>query len=85
MLRNLPNIRRFDSGSLYLPEIFEFVRDLRSKLESSLDIQMITSYPDYVIINTNSLGGNFKREKIAEVSKKSLQTLDSLYGNIVNS
>ncbi|MFA0689270.1 type II site-specific deoxyribonuclease [Vibrio cyclitrophicus ZF205] len=84
LLLNLPNIRRFDSASLYLPEIFDFVQDLRTKLENSLDIQMITSNPDYVIIDTSRLGKNFKREKFTVVSKSSLEELDSLYSNIIN-
>ncbi len=84
LLLNLPNIRRFDSASLYIPEIYDFVLDLRSKLENSLDIQMITSNPDYVIIDTSRLGVNFKREKVTEVTKESLGMIDSLYCNVVN-
>ncbi|MCD9471170.1 Cfr10I/Bse634I family restriction endonuclease [Photobacterium phosphoreum] len=84
LLLNLPNISRFDSTSLYLPEIHGFVLDLRSKLESTLDIQMISSNPDYVIIDTTRLGQYFKREKITSVTRESLESLDNLYKNIIN-
>ncbi|KJG10153.1 type II site-specific deoxyribonuclease [Photobacterium kishitanii] len=84
LLLNLPNISRFDSASLYLPEIHGFVLDLRSKLESALDIQMISSNPDYVIIDTTRLGQYFKREKITSVTRESLESLDNLYKNIIN-
>lgn len=84
LLLNLPNISRFDSTSLYLPEIHGFVLDLRSKLESTLDIQMISSNPDYVIIDTTRLGQYFKREKITDVTRESLESLDNLYKNIIN-
>lgn len=84
LLLNLPNISRFDSTSLYLPEIHGFVLDLRSKLESTLDIQMISSNPDYVIIDTTRLGQYFKREKITAVTRESLESLDNLYKNIIN-
>ncbi|WP_279615264.1 Cfr10I/Bse634I family restriction endonuclease [Photobacterium leiognathi] len=63
LLLNLPNISRFDSSSLYVAEVYDFVQDLRSKLESGLDIQMITSNPDYVIIDTTRLEQYFERKK----------------------
>ncbi|PSU20916.1 Cfr10I/Bse634I family restriction endonuclease [Photobacterium kishitanii] len=84
LLLNLPNISRFDSTSLYLPEIHSFVLDLRNKLESTHDIQMISSNPDYVIIDTTRLGQYFKREKITTITRESLESLDNLYKNIIN-
>nr|WP_276561040.1 Cfr10I/Bse634I family restriction endonuclease [Vibrio scophthalmi] len=83
LLLNLPNIRRFDSASLYNSEIYEYVRDLRCKLESGLDIQMITSNPDYVIIDTSRLSEHFERKEINEISKANLDMLDKMYENIV--
>ncbi|PSV80980.1 Cfr10I/Bse634I family restriction endonuclease [Photobacterium leiognathi] len=83
LLLNLPNISRFDSSSLYVAEVYDFVQDLRSKLESGLDIQMITSNPDYVIIDTTRLEQYFERKKITELTKESLEHLDKIYQNIV--
>jgi len=82
-LLNLPNIRRFDSASLYKTEIYEFVTDLRHKLEESLDIQMITSNPDYVIIDTERLGLEFERKPFVEITKEALEHIDSLYTRII--
>lgn len=84
LLLNLPNVRRFDSASLYLSGIYDFIKDLRHKLENSLDIQMITSNPDYVLIDTSRLSESFKREKVTMISKTSLEALDNHYKSIVN-
>ena len=84
LILNLPNITRFDSASLYKSEIFGFVKDLRNKLEESLDIHLITSNPDFVLIDTRGLGDKFNKKPFKTIDKYNLDDLDSLYRHIIN-
>ncbi|NOH56170.1 type II site-specific deoxyribonuclease [Vibrio coralliilyticus] len=81
---NLPNIRRFDYASLYNAEIYGFVQDLRDKLEQSLDINLVTSNPDYVIIDTTRLQENFDKQPITCIDESTCYSLDELYKNVIS-
>jgi len=47
----LPNIRQFDCAKLYSEEIYSYIHDLRIKVKSSSDASLITSNPDFVIVD----------------------------------
>lgn len=85
LILNLPNVSRFDSASLYKKDIYGFVKDLRSKLEKSLDIHLITSNPDFVLIDTNNLDDKFNKKIFTTINKNNLEEIDSLYRCIINS
>ena len=46
----LPNIRQFDCAKLYNQEIYDYIADLRVKVEASSGVSLITSNPDFVIV-----------------------------------
>ncbi|MBY7816203.1 Cfr10I/Bse634I family restriction endonuclease [Vibrio fluvialis] len=80
---NLPNIRRFDFASLYKSQIYTFVEDLRHKLAESLDINLVTSNPDYVIIDTRKLRDKFSIPVITDTDVSNLEVIDHLYQNVI--
>jgi hypothetical protein len=47
----LPNIRRFDCAELYVEPLFQMVSHLRNVVRSSSDVELITSNPDFVILD----------------------------------
>jgi len=46
----LPNISQYDCAKLYSEEIYSYIRDLRIKVKSSSGASLITSNPDFVIV-----------------------------------
>lgn len=55
LLLQLPNISQFDVAKLYEPKLYEYIKDLRLKVAENSDVSLITSNPDFVIINTTNL------------------------------
>jgi hypothetical protein len=51
----LPNVSRFDVASLYKTKLFQYIGDLRLKVASSSGVSLITSNPDFVIIDVKDL------------------------------
>lgn len=85
LILNLPNVSRFDSASLYTKEIYGFVQDLRNKLDNVLDINLITSNPDFVIIDTTNLRNKFSLPKITKIDSSTIEAIDCLYRQIIHS
>lgn len=83
LLLNLPNASQFDSATLYSPEIFSYVQDLRSKLEQTLDINLVTSNPDFVLIDTSLLPITIERTPIANADSAAIEFIDKLYAKII--
>ncbi len=77
---NLPNISQFDSSSLYQERLLGFVVDLRRKLQP-LDVSLITSNPDFVIVRS----GLFEdRQLIQNIDPESIDKVTSIYQSLVN-
>lgn len=75
----MPNISQFDVASLYVERLFHLIQDLRNKVEDSSEVKLITSNPDFVIINRDvinteigeiTLIDNLTPEIISELSGK---------------
>jgi hypothetical protein len=49
----LPKKDSYDVANLYEPKISELVSDLREKVRESTDVELITSNPDFVIIDVS--------------------------------
>ena len=47
----LPNIVQFDVVKLYVDDLFNYIVDLRKKVDDSAHVQLVTSNPDFVIID----------------------------------
>lgn len=49
----LPTISQFDCARLYSDDLYNKVIDLREKVQKATEVQLITSNPDFVIIDKN--------------------------------
>jgi hypothetical protein len=79
----LPNISRFDCATLYKPDVSTYIFDLRLKLKDSLDIELITSNPDFVIFDTTNLNNVIERNPIEIVTEDTIEFIDNLYRNFI--
>lgn len=77
----LPNIRQFDYSSLYVAETYYFIQDLRKKLKNDLDIELITSNPDFVILDARHL--DIEKQPIIDVSEDTFILVDEMYKNFI--
>lgn len=83
LLLPLPNIKQFDCATLYNEKINKYIFDLRQKLKASLDIELITSNPDFVILDTSALSFGFERNPIECIDVNALLHIDSLFRDFV--
>lgn len=49
----LPNVTQLDVAQLYEAEMADLIADLKVKLATSVDVQLITSNPDFVLIDAS--------------------------------
>lgn len=86
LLLSIPNIKQFDVAALYKKELFDYIADLRNKVFKAADVELITSNPDFVIINSQNFnfGSDFnnKFEKIDDKAVNKLQTAYSFFTNL---
>lgn len=47
----LPNISQYDCSKLYVQDTYKFICDLRQKVKDNSDASLITSNPDFVIVD----------------------------------
>jgi len=79
----LPSISRFDCATLYKPDVSMYIFDLRKKLKNSLDIELITSNPDFVIFDTSNLTGVLERRPIQSVTEDTIEYIDGLFRSFI--
>jgi len=79
----LPNIMRFDCATLYQDNVSKYIFDLRKKLKASLDIELITSNPDFVIFDTTMLTEQVERNPIKVVDEEAIEFIDNLFRRFV--
>lgn len=76
----LPNISRYDLADLYDQELRGLILDLRDKVQSSSEVKLISSNPDFVILSRplveRVLG---EIEPIDRLSIENLDMLDSVF------
>lgn len=70
---NLPNADKFECTDLYLPEYSEHIHDLKEKLQQQ-DIELVTSNPDFVLIDTANLDIDINR--VLDVNNPQVEDLD---------
>lgn len=49
----LPNVSQFNVAQLYEQDLSQMIADLRAKLHASVNVQLITSNPDFVLIDAD--------------------------------
>lgn len=71
----LPNKSQFDVAQLYKEELYNLIVDLREKVIEATDVRLITSNPDFVILDLKNIN-------VDEVSFQPIEnaTIDSLTG-----
>lgn len=80
----LPSVSSFDVATLYESNLYSHINDLRQKVLDTAGVQLITSNPDFVIINTNSieLDDSFNTP-ITEFTEANIKRLKSSYRHFV--
>src|SRR4051812_48594545 len=43
----LPNVQQFEVSTLYQPMLYQYVADLRKKIQEAANVSLITSNPDF--------------------------------------
>ncbi len=74
----LPNISQYDCARLYVEKIHDYIQDLRTKVDESADVKLITSNPDFVIVD-NSLQMNMPQIISGSVTAKMIEQIDQVY------
>lgn len=80
-LVKLPNHAQFDCNRLYIDELWNLIDDFRNKLAAVGNVNLVTSNPDYVIINrevavTLPTFGN-------TITQTVLENIDGIYSQFV--
>jgi hypothetical protein len=80
----LPNIANLEVSSLYEPQLFGYITDLRQKVEATAHVSLITSNPDFALIRhvDGGLHASFNNP-INHVDDAVLTLLDSAYQHFV--
>lgn len=82
----LPNVSGFNVGRLYTPPLYGLIEDLRTKVQQSANVQLITSNPDFVILNVTGLPQAAQTEQpIAVITEQFLATLKNQYTAFIDS
>lgn len=80
----LPNKTQFDIASLYGERLRVFIEDLRAKVLEHAKVALITSNPDFVIIDATGMNLEWPlTRKITSYDPATLETLDGLYTHII--
>ena len=73
-----PNISQFDIARLYNDKLFNLVQDLREKVLRSSSVQLISSNPDFVIIDRKVVDAALSRiEPITKIDQGAIQLIEN--------
>jgi hypothetical protein len=78
-----PNISQFDISRLYNDKLYNLIQDLRGKVLQSSSVQLISSNPDFVIIDrkvVNSAVG--KIEPITRIDQETISLIENTFREI---
>lgn len=76
----LPNVSQFNVSDLYSKELAGLTNDLRDKLNENSDVQLISSNPDFVIINGSLARKILKaNQPISEITVPAIRELQGVY------
>lgn len=80
----LPNVSGFDVAELYQDKLYDYICDLRQKVGESANVKLITSNPDFVLIDTSNmeLSPEFNQE-IDEFTPKTISFLEKAYREFI--
>ncbi len=76
----LPNVSSFDVAELYSKNLNVYIHDLRMKVKDSADVQLITSNPDFVIIDTTKIDLDDRfSDGISTITPDSIKLMENSY------
>ncbi|MCX6346168.1 MAG: Cfr10I/Bse634I family restriction endonuclease [Armatimonadetes bacterium] len=75
----LPNISRFDVSELYCDELHKMIVHLRSEVMDASAVKMITSNPDFVVVNHPKAASIKLPQPITTVNPKLLDNIEAAY------
>lgn len=76
----LPNVRRFDVATLYQQDLVDLIEDLRNKVQEATSVRLVTSNPDFVLIDTEQIEFELPLEdEITIVTEETIDKLETLY------
>ena len=73
-----PNISQFDIARLYNDKLYNLIQDLRDKVLKSSSVQLISSNPDFVIIDRKVVNATIKKiEPITKITPQIISKIES--------
>ncbi len=79
-----PNVSQFDVARLYDDKLFFLIQDLKSKVLTSSSVNLISSNPDFVIIDRKLANTKIKKwTKITKINKLTISKLENLYKKLI--
>jgi Cfr10I/Bse634I restriction endonuclease len=81
LLVQLPNITRFDVSRLYCDRLHAIIGDLKTKVLNSAGVSLITSNPDFVLLNLSdiTIPTGCPSAPITAISEASITEIENLY------
>lgn len=80
MILVLPSVTTFDVTRLYIPSLFSHIEDFKKKVNEQAGVHLITSNPDFLIVNTTGIQmEQFSISPNMELSKENIENLESAY------
>jgi hypothetical protein len=75
-----PNKIQFDVAELYDEKLYNLINDLRAKVLESSSVQLISSNPDFVIIDSKLANKLYPSiEKITKIDEQAISTIETAY------
>ncbi|MCX6077391.1 MAG: Cfr10I/Bse634I family restriction endonuclease [Campylobacterales bacterium] len=85
LILNLPNVSQFDCSKLYNETLSGFIDNLKEKVYVASGVELISSNPDYVIIDTSNMILDVKfTELITEVTPEIINMLTTAYEDFIH-
>jgi hypothetical protein len=84
LIISLPNVTQFDIATLYKEDIKLIIQELRDNVERRASVSLITSNPDFVIINPEKLDFSHNQQnKITDLDINCINIIDNLYRQFI--
>lgn len=75
-----PNVSQYDVAKLYNQKLYNLIQDLRLKVSESSSVQLISSNPDFVIINRRVINAAIKKiEPITNIDQKAITLIENSF------
>jgi hypothetical protein len=79
-----PNISQFDIARLYNDKLYNLIQDLRDKVLKSSSVQLISSNPDFVIIDRKVINAAIKKiEPITKIDQDAISLIENSFRELL--